>query len=126
VEGDEGQNYSGRVARMSPAFQEQSRTLIIEAEVDNQQGKLRPGSFAKAEIQTTSTADVVMVPAAAIVTFAGIQKVFTAKDGKAVEKNIVVGRQADDWVVVEGIDASMPVVLSPGNLVTGQPLIVGK
>jgi RND family efflux transporter MFP subunit len=126
VEGDEGQNYSGRVARMSPAFQEQSRTLIIEAEVDNQQGKLRPGSFAKAEIQTTSTADVVMVPAAAIVTFAGIQKVFTAKDGKAVEKNIVVGRQADDWVVVEGIDASTPVVLSPGNLVTGQPLIVGK
>jgi hypothetical protein len=67
-----------------------------------------------------------MVPTAAIVTFAGIQKVFTAKDGKAVEKNIVVGRQADDWVVVEGIDASTPVVLSPGNLVTGQPLIVGK
>jgi len=126
VEGDEGQNYSGRVARLSPAFQEQSRTLIIEAEVDNQQGKLRPGSFAKAEIQTTSTADVVMVPAAAVVTFAGIQKVFTTKDGKAVEKNVVVGRQADDWVVVEGIEASTPVVLSPGNLVTGQPLIVGK
>jgi len=58
VEGEEGQDYSGRVARLSPAFQEQSRTLIIEAEVDNQQGKLRPGSFAKAEIQTISTSDV--------------------------------------------------------------------
>ncbi|MGH9855059.1 MAG: efflux RND transporter periplasmic adaptor subunit, partial [Blastocatellia bacterium] len=54
VEGDEQQSYSGRVARLSPAFQEQSRTLIIEAEVDNQHGKLRPGSFAKAEIQTTA------------------------------------------------------------------------
>jgi len=67
-----------------------------------------------------------MVPAAAIVTFAGIQKVFTVKDGKAVEKNVVVGRRAEDWVVVEGIEANTPVVMSPGNLVSGQPVTVGK
>ncbi len=126
VEGEEGQENSGRVARLSPAFQEQSRTLIIEAEVDNQQGKLRPGSFAKAEIQTAATSDVVMVPATAIVTFAGIQKVFTVKDGKAVEKTVIVGRHADDWVVVEGLEADMPVIISPGNLVSGQAVILGK
>jgi RND family efflux transporter MFP subunit len=123
VEGDQ-QSYSGRVARLSPAFQEQSRTLIIEAEVDNQNGKLRPGSFAKAEIQTSVTSDVVMVPASAIVTFAGIQKVFSVKDNKAIEKNVVVGRSEGDWVVVEGLDADAPVVLSPGNLVSGQPVII--
>jgi RND family efflux transporter MFP subunit len=121
VEGDQ-QSYSGRVARLSPAFQEQSRTLIIEAEVDNQQGKLRPGSFAKAEIQTSMTSDVVMVPSSAIVTFAGIQKVFSVKDNKAVEKTVVVGRRDGDWVAVEGLDAGAPVVLSPGNLVSGQPV----
>jgi RND family efflux transporter MFP subunit len=125
VEGDQ-QSYSGRVARLSPAFQEQSRTLIIEAEVDNQQGKLRPGSFAKAEIQTSMTSDVVMVPATAIVTFAGIQKVFSVKDNKAVEKTVVVGRRDGDWVVVEGIDAGAPVVLSPGNLVSGQPVLTSQ
>ena len=123
VEGDQ-QSYSGRVARLSPAFQEQSRTLIIEAEVDNQNGKLRPGSFAKAEIQTSVTSDVVMVPASAIVTFAGIQKVFSVKDNKAIEKNVVVGRSEGDWVVVEGLDADAPVVLSPGNLVSGQPVLI--
>ena len=121
VEGDQ-QSYSGRVARLSPAFQEQSRTLIIEAEVDNQQGKLRPGSFAKAEIQTSMTSDVVMVPSSAIVTFAGIQKVFSVKDNKAVEKTVVVGKRDGDWVVVEGLDAGASVVLSPGNLVSGQPV----
>jgi RND family efflux transporter MFP subunit len=125
VEGDQ-QSYSGRVARLSPAFQEQSRTLIIEAEVDNQQGKLRPGSFAKAEIQTSMTSDVVMVPASAIVTFAGIQKVFSVKDNKAVEKTVVVGRRDGDWVVVEGVDAGAPVVLSPGNLVSGQPVSMSQ
>ncbi len=125
VEGDQ-QFYSGRVARLSPAFQEQSRTLIIEAEVDNQQGKLRPGSFARAEIQTSMTSDVVMVPASAIVTFAGIQKVFSVKDNKAVEKTVVVGRREGDWVVVEGVDAGAPVVLSPGNLVSGQPVLISQ
>ena len=125
VEGDQ-QSYSGRVARLSPAFQEQSRTLIVEAEVDNQHGKLRPGSFAKAEIQTTATSDVIMVPASAIVTFAGIQKVFSVKDGKALEKTVVVKRheKEDGWVVVEGLDAGAQVVLSPGNLVSGQPVSI--
>jgi RND family efflux transporter MFP subunit len=122
VEGDNQQSYSGRVARLSPAFQELSRTLIIEAEVDNQQGRLRPGSFAKAEIQTSMTSNVVMVPALAVVTFAGIQKVFSVKDNKAVEKTVVVGKRDGDWVVVEGLDAGAPVVLSPGNLVSGQPV----
>jgi len=123
VEGEDGE-YSGRVARLSPAFQEQSRTLIVEAEVDNQNGRLRPGSFVKVEIETISTDDVVMVPSSAIVTFAGIQKVFTVKDGKAVEKNIVVGRRSGDWVVVEGLEASAPLVISPGNLAPGQPVKV--
>jgi RND family efflux transporter MFP subunit len=123
VEGEDG-DYSGRVARLSPAFQEQSRTLIVEAEVDNQNGRLRPGSFVKVEIETISTDDVVMVPSSAIVTFAGIQKVFTVKDGKAVEKNVVVGRRSGDWVVVEGLEASTPLVISPGNLAPGQPVKV--
>ncbi len=124
AEGQPDQGYSGRVARLSPAVQEQSRTLIIEAEVDNQQGRLRPGSFAKAEIQTSSTSDVIMVPASAIVNFAGIQKVFTVKDGKAVEKNVIVGKREDEWIVVDGIEANAPVVMSPGNLVAGQPVTV--
>ncbi|MDX2034781.1 MAG: efflux RND transporter periplasmic adaptor subunit, partial [Blastocatellia bacterium] len=123
IEGDM-QSHAGRVARLSPAFQEQSRTLIIEAEVDNQQGRLRPGSFAKAEIQTTSTSSAITVPASAIVTFAGIQKIFLVKDGKAVERNVVIGRREQDWVVVEGVEAGLPVVVSPGNLVAGQAVTI--
>lgn len=120
VDDQGGRNYSGRVARLSPAFDEQSRTLVIEAEVDNQSGQLRPGSFARAEIQTTTSSQVVTAPASAIVNFAGIQKVFTVKDNKAVEINVMTGRREGDWVVVEGIKPDTPVVIKPGNLVTGQ------
>lgn len=126
VEGDTNV-YSGRVVRLSPAIQEQSRTLVIEAEVDNQHGKLRPGSFAKAEIQTSTTAGVITVPMSALVTFAGIQKVFTVKDNKAVERPVVTGQREDDWVeITEGLKAGEMVVTTPGNLVTGQPVSIEK
>ncbi len=49
VEGDE-QVYEGRVARVSPAIDEATRTLMVEAEVPNARALLRPGSFANAEI----------------------------------------------------------------------------
>lgn len=122
VEGDPTL-YSGRVARISPAFQEQSRTLIIEAEVDNRDGRLRPGAFAKAEIKTSTTDSFVMAPSTAIVTFAGIQKLFLVKDGKAIEKNVVVGRRDGEWVVVEGVPADQQIILNPGGIVTGQPVV---
>lgn len=125
VEGDVT-SYTGRIARLSPAFLEQSRTLVIEAEVDNHQGRLRPGSFARAEIQTTTTDDVVMAPLSSIVTFAGIQKVFLVKDGKAQERNVVTSRPQGEWIVVEGVDADVSVVLNPGGLVNGQQLIVNQ
>jgi RND family efflux transporter MFP subunit len=122
VEGETSGSHSGRIARISPAFEEQSRTLIIEAEVENTQGRIRPGSFAKAEIETFSTDEVVLVPFESIVSFAGIQKVFSVKDGKAVEINVVAGKREREYVVVEGIPPSTSVVLSPGNLVAGQPV----
>lgn len=126
IEGDSN-TYSGRVARISPAFSEASRTLIVEAEVDNQHGRLRPGSFAKAELQTSSSKSVVTIPATALITFAGIQKIFLTKDGKAVERTVVIGRKQEDWVeVTEGLQAGEMLINEPGNMVGGQPVIIQK
>jgi len=116
--------YPGRVARLSPAFLEQSRTLVIEAEVDNRDGRLRPGSFARAEIATSTLESAVMAPDSSIITFAGIQKLFIVRDNKAIEQTVVVGRTEGNWKAVEGVEAGVPVVLSPGGMVTGQPVTV--
>jgi RND family efflux transporter MFP subunit len=124
VEGDPDK-YQGRVARLSPAIAESSRTLMIEAEVPNNQGVLRPGSFAKAEIVIESGQSVVTVPQDAIVTFAGIEKVLTVAKGTAIEKRVRTGRRIDDRVeIIEGIAAGDEVVVRPGNLVAGEPVQV--
>ncbi|HEY6097450.1 MAG TPA: efflux RND transporter periplasmic adaptor subunit [Candidatus Deferrimicrobium sp.] len=126
LEGDPAA-HAGRVARLSPSIQEQNRTRIIEAEVANQDGKLRPGSFARAEIVVDADRTAVMVPAGTVVTFAGLEKVFVVKDGKAVEKRIRTGRRSGDRVeILEGIAAGEPVVADPGNLVGGTPVTVTR
>jgi RND family efflux transporter MFP subunit len=117
--------YTGRIARLSPTITPQNRTLMIEAEVNNREGLLRPGSFARAEIVTDDRHRSLMVPTGAITTFAGVDKVLVVKEGKAVEKPITTGRRTAEWTeVVGGLSAGEAVVMEPGNLQSGQAVAV--
>ncbi len=124
VEGASGE-HRGRVARISPAISEQSRTLMVEAEVPNERAALRPGAFAKAEIVVAGDVRIVTVPAGAVVTFAGVEKVLLVNQGRAVEVRVQSGRRLGDRVeIVAGVKAGTPVVEQPGNLTAGQPVAV--
>ena len=123
VEGDPNV-YVGKIMRLSPVIAEQTRILVVEADVRNN-GKLRPGSFAHAEIVTNDAKMAVTVPNNAIVTFAGIEKVIVVQNGKALEKPITTGRRASDFTeVVAGINVGEKVIVDPGNLQTGQAVEV--
>lgn len=124
VEGDR-HVYYGQVARLSPAINEEDRTLLVEAEVANEDGRLRPGAFAEAEIVTDVAQRTVFVPASAIVTFAGIERVLTVQNGVSIEKRVHTGRRIGDRVeILAGIEAEELVVVEPGNLVAGQRVTV--
>jgi RND family efflux transporter MFP subunit len=121
VEGDTNV-YMGQIMRLSPVIAEQNRILVVEADVRNN-GKLRPGSFAHAEIVTNGAKMAVTVPNNAIVTFAGIEKVIVVQNGKALEKPITTGRRSPDVTeIVSGISVGEKVIVDPGNLQTGQPV----
>jgi RND family efflux transporter MFP subunit len=124
VESD-ANKYQGRVARLSPAIAESNRTLMIEADVPNSRGALRPGSFAKADIVIAAGQEIVTVPHNSIITFAGIEKVLMVVQGKTVEKRVRTGRRIGAQVeVTEGILAGNQVIVQPGNLVAGEPVTV--
>jgi RND family efflux transporter MFP subunit len=115
--------YEGRVSRISPAIDPATRTLLIEAEVPNRHGRLPPGAFVRAEIVTIAAERALFIPASALVTFAGLQKVFAVENGIAVEKNVQAGRKTGDRVeIAKGIKAGDRVVVNPGSLATGQPV----
>ena len=123
VEGDPNV-YVGQIRRLSPVIAEQNRMLVVEADVRNN-GRLRPGSFARAEIVTNDAKMAVTVPSNAIVTFAGIEKVIVVQNGKALEKPITTGRRSGEWTeIVSGVNLGEKVIIDPGNLQSGQPVAV--
>ena len=123
VEGDPNV-YVGQIRRLSPVITEQNRMLVVEADVRNN-GRLRPGSFARAEIVTNDAKMAMTVPNNAIVTFAGIEKVIVVQNGKALEKPITTGRRSGEWTeIVAGVNLGEKVIVDPGNLQSGQPVAV--
>jgi RND family efflux transporter MFP subunit len=118
IEGDP-ESYLGYIKRLSPTISQQNRVLAVEADVRNS-GRLKPGAFVHAEIITNQTSTAATVPAGAIVTFAGIEKVITVEGGKAVEKPVTTGRRGPDWVeITSGVNVGQSVIVNPGNLQSG-------
>jgi RND family efflux transporter MFP subunit len=117
--------HEGRVVRLSPSVDEANRTLLVETEIPNSSNILRPGSFARAEIVASSSQRGLIVPPAAIVSFAGIDRVFTVRDGKTSEIRIKTGRRTDTGIeILEGVSAGDQVVINPGNMTDGEIVTV--
>lgn len=126
VEGDPTV-YQGRVVRLSPIVQEQSRTLSVEAEVPNERAVLKPGAFARVDIVTQASDPVIRVPSAALVVFAGIEKVLVVRQGKIAELRVQTGKRSNESVeIVSGLTPGEQVVLQPGNLAPGQAVVVTR
>lgn len=111
--------YTGEIKRLSPAIEEHTRMLRVEADVTNP-GELRPGSFTKAEIVTDGKAKAVLIPSSAVTSFAGIEKAFVIREGKAVERPVTTGRRITEKVeVLDGIEPGDVLIIEPGDLQSG-------
>ena len=118
--------FPGTVTRINPQIDPANRTFQVEVLVANEQRRLRPGGFARGRVQTRMQDGVVFVPQESVVTFAGVNKVFTVKDGKAAEVGVELGdRDGDEVEVLKGLKGSEAVVVSgTSKLATGVPVEV--
>jgi membrane fusion protein (multidrug efflux system) len=120
IEGAE-QEYQSKVSRLSPVITADNRMLIAEADFQNAEATLRPGSFGKIEIVVNPSKETLFIPSSAVVTFAGMQKVFVINSGKPSEREVRCGRHKGNKVeVISGLKRGETVVLEPGNLRSGQ------
>ncbi len=97
--------FTGRLARISPASNPENRSVTVEALVDNQDRKLKPGFFANAAVVTRTDDRAIMVPQEALITFAGVTKLFIISDGTAHERQVQTGPRGGGGLVeiVEGV-----------------------
>lgn len=106
-------NFSGRIVRISPNLNQTSRTLTVEAEVENVGGLLKPGQFATVRIAQGKATPTVMIPAAAVKTEGETTKVFLVKEGRAQERIVRLGLLENDLIEVkQGVDENDAVATS--------------
>jgi len=106
-------NFSGHVARVSPSVTTASRTLTVEADVDNGSGELKPGQFATIRILLPQTSPAVMVPQRALRTISGATYVFVIKNGFAQQRLVQAGQTESDMVeLTSGVAADEIVATS--------------
>src|SRR5215211_1334525 len=94
-------NFSGRVARIAPNVSAQSRTLTVEAEIENSSNALKPGQFATVRILQERAEPAVLVPARAVVNEAGVNRVYVIKDGHAEQRLVQIGQTDGDLVEIK-------------------------
>jgi RND family efflux transporter MFP subunit len=105
--------FKGVVNRINPSVDEKNRSLMAEAEVMNQGGLLRPGMFARAQIVSDSKGVALMVPEKAVVSLAGVNKVFIVEGDHAAERLVKLGARDGSMVeIIEGIKLGDRVITS--------------
>ena len=101
VSGYPDRSFSGRVARISPNVTTASRTLSIEADVENPRAELKPGQFATVRILLPQSAAAVLVPQRALRTISGSTYVFVIKNGHAEQRLVQSGQTEGDLVEIK-------------------------
>ncbi|HEU4934234.1 MAG TPA: efflux RND transporter periplasmic adaptor subunit [Pyrinomonadaceae bacterium] len=93
-------NFAGRVARIAPNVSATSRTLNVEAEIENSGGALKPGQFATVRILQERAEPAVLVPARAVINEAGVSRVYVIKDGHAEQRLVQTGQTDGDLIEI--------------------------
>jgi multidrug efflux pump subunit AcrA (membrane-fusion protein) len=117
-------SFSGRVHHVAPGVTPNSRTMTVEAVVENGEGLLKPGQFATVRILQPQTSSAVLVPVRAVRAETGTNYVFIIKDGRAEKRIVQLGQTEADLVEIKsGVAAGEQVATSNVELLNdGTPV----
>jgi membrane fusion protein, multidrug efflux system len=121
VEAFPTEKFTGRIAFISPAVDQGSRTFAAEVLVENPSRKLKPGFFAQGQANIGRDENVIGVPEATVSNLAGVSSVYVIQDGVVRQQTVQLGQKVGDIVeVVSGLKGDETIAASNLNqLVTG-------
>lgn len=121
-----GQNFHGRLVRTSDSIDTSSRTLLVEVDVDNPEGKLLPGAYAFVHLKLPIEIHSVTIPSNALLFRREGLQVGLVRNGKAELVPVKIGRDYGSTVeIVSGLGPSDSVILNPADsLISGTPVSI--
>jgi RND family efflux transporter MFP subunit len=110
-----GQKFDATLVTTSSAVSAMSRSMLVELQTDNSDGKLLGGAYCRVNFQIPGDPNVVRIPATALTPVnRGVQVAIVADGNKVVLKSIQLGRDFGDTVeVTAGLDPQDRVIDSP-------------
>jgi len=121
-----GETFVATVTFVSPIIDTQTRTLRVKAQLDNAQGRFRPGLFAKIDLGISQRDNVAMIPEDAVLQRADGHVVFRAVADDRVERVVVsTGTHHDGMVeITEGLSTA-DLIVSRGQawIADGQKVV---
>jgi RND family efflux transporter MFP subunit len=127
VEAFPNEVFEGKIAYVSPAVDQSTRTFPVEAIVDNANRHLKPGFFAKGTIATKLDENVMAVSEDTVSTLAGVSTVYVIDKNKARQQVVALGaKQGKLWEITDGLKGDELLASSNLNqLATGTTVRVG-
>ena len=104
VEAYPGRSFTGKISRINPSVDQQTRAFEVEALIVNHEALLKPGFFVKATIPSSFVVESLFVPEDALLYVYGVYKVFVIDGNTVKEKEVKIGERSGSEVeILEGL-----------------------
>lgn len=122
IEAFPGEMFQGRVSYIYPTVSAAARTGRIRVELDNRDGRLRPGMYAEVQVDVPASGLRVVVPRTAVLMSGERNVAFVrSPDGMLVPREVTLGLSAGREVeILAGIEPGEVVVSSAGFLIDAE------
>ena len=119
-----GKTFDTTVSRSNGVLDEATRTMLVEADMANADGTLRPGMYANIRIAVEKHTGVITVPVDALAMEKTTAFVFKTADGKAKKTAVKLGfNDGVNAEILEGIsDGEGVILVGKATLNDGQPV----
>ena len=109
-----GVTFTGNVKFIGASVRNSARDLIVEAEVANGDGRLKPGMFAEGRVGLGEE-DSVTVPITSVISDGPVRRVFVLIKDRLEERLVETGETKDALIEIRrGVTAGDAVVMTPG------------
>lgn len=124
-----GKTFTGKLVRTADALDPVSRTLLVELDVDNRMGELKPGTLAQVHFKTAVTTPALIVPVSALIFRHEGMQVATLNGKVAHLTTVVIGEDDGQSVqIIHGLNPDDRVIQDPpDSLIEGEEVrVVGN
>jgi RND family efflux transporter MFP subunit len=116
-----GRVFQGKVARMADALQAGTRTMLVEVDIDNEDGALTAGLYCTVKFELPRANPVIEIPAEALIFNKDGTQVAVYDNGKAYIRKVSLAEDDGDHVAIatglkpdDKVIVSLPVDLTDG------------